>query len=61
MPAITRTAPRRMAMLTESREAMSFRNHCKCLAKYCNRILIVATVRRQPISTGSGNVPDLLA
>jgi hypothetical protein len=47
MPAITRTAPRRMAMLTESREAIE---PYPVAAKPCNRILIVATLRRQPIS-----------
>jgi hypothetical protein len=31
MPAITRTEPRRMAMLTASREAMNLRNHRKYL------------------------------
>jgi hypothetical protein len=54
-----------MAILTESREAMSFRNHCKywhkCRNCCCTCILIVATVRRQPISLASGNVPDLPA
>ena len=44
IPAITRTAPRRMAMLTESSDVMRFHtaseNTCIC-------ILIVATVRRQ--------------
>jgi hypothetical protein len=33
----------------------------KYLRKPCDRILIAATVRRQPISLVSGKVPDLLA
>jgi hypothetical protein len=41
-------------MLTESsHEAIAF-----AIANTCNCILIVATVRRQPISADSGNVPD---
>ena len=53
MPAITRTAPRRMAMLTESREAMNLR---LVAAKPCNCILIVATLRRQPISAAQTHI-----
>src|SRR5215211_2846915 len=58
MPAITRTAPRKMAMLTESREAMNLRKNLYIPANTCNCILIVATVERQPIFRVSGNVPD---
>jgi hypothetical protein len=34
MPAITRTAPRKMAMLTESREAMNLRSNLNNPGKY---------------------------
>jgi hypothetical protein len=40
-------------MLTESREAM---NLSLVAVKPCDCILIVATLRRQPISAASGNV-----
>jgi hypothetical protein len=40
---------------------MNLRNHRKYLRKHRNCIHIVATVRRQPISVASGNVPDLPA
>jgi hypothetical protein len=39
MPAITRTAPRKMAMLTESREAMNLRNRYKYLQLHGEWIL----------------------
>jgi hypothetical protein len=40
MPAITRTEPRRMAMLTESREAMNLRKSSQILAQ----ILAIASL-----------------
>jgi len=62
MPAITRTAPRRIGYadrIERSHEPPQIiANIC---INTCNCILIAATVRRQPISAASGNVPDLLA
>src|SRR5260370_28673477 len=58
MPAITRTAPRRMAMLTESRDAMSFRRQSQILAIAS---LSAPQFNANPISAASGNVPVLPA
>src|SRR5450631_3935680 len=54
MPAMTRTAPSRMAMLTESREAMNLRSQSQ---PAIDGILIVATVGRQPIFAACAKWP----
>src|SRR3954466_5555787 len=61
MPAITRTAPSRMAMPTESSDAMGLRLVRPLDVNACNGILIVGAVGRQSLSRRGYNPAGLQA